>query len=97
MKETLKNIITKAGIPLVVVISSIAATPENSASLFENLSDFDKAGITFLLTAEAVGVTLLGYRFSEGTKNSIEKYGWLVAVPATNFAGATFLLGNMWL
>jgi hypothetical protein len=60
------------------------------------LDDFQKVGITFLISSEILGVTLLGYRFSDGAKNRAEKYGWLLGVPSTNLVGAIILLSEMW-
>jgi len=60
------------------------------------LDNLQKVGITFLISSEILGVTLLGYRFSDGAKTRAEKYGWLVGVPTTNLIGATILLSEMW-
>ena len=95
--ERVKNLLIKTVLPVSVGVTSLAATPVETQSLLENLSDFDKAGITFLVSAEILGTALLGLRFADGARNKVEKYGWQVIVPVANGAGMAFLLVNMWL
>lgn len=55
-----------------------------------------RIGVTFLVSAEVLGVWLLGYRFSDGAVNKTEKYCWKYGVPSANMIGATMLLAEMW-
>lgn len=69
---------------------------ESHPSQNEGLNDFQKTGITFLVSAEILGVALLGYRLSDGVMTRTEKYGWRMVVPSANFVGAAILLSEMW-
>lgn len=69
---------------------------ESHPSQTEGLDDFQKVGVTFLVSAEILGVALLSYRLSDGVMTKAEKYGWRVGVPSANFVGAAILLSEMW-
>lgn len=78
------------------LVNILTILPAESNSMLDNLSDAEKVGVTFLVSAEILAVTLVGYRFSDGVKNRVEKYGWKIALPVINFTGAAILLGQMW-
>lgn len=82
-------------------ISSHQLLLESTAAEANNLNDTQKAGITFIVSAEILAVTLMGYKFSEGTIGKVgkiewEKLGWNYGVPSLNLVGASMLLYELW-
>lgn len=76
------------------VFIPLSAAQEAIRSL--ELDTPEKAGVTFLISAEILFVSLVGYRFSDGPRNNLEKYLWVLGLPALNMAGAAILLTEMW-